>query len=174
VKEKIASVLSSELKVNLSGDKAGVMSRLIDRVDSALSDSKLLDNPDIKSALTAADMPTQDRFDKILVALSDEHKLDLTPEEKIVLGGNLVKDENFVEIKGASHGGRTVDVTVALRGSHAVSYRDQATGHVEVVTDRKANFDPDNFQNKSLKGGDSSAKIVGGGKFKSSDTHISL
>jgi hypothetical protein len=175
IKKDIVRILSTELKINFSGDKAQVMPRLIDRINLVLSDSpKLLDNPDIKSALTLADMPTQERFEKILVALDNVHKLDLTPEEKIVLGGDLVQDENFVELKGVSHDGRIVDAIVAKRGSHAVSYTDQATGRVEIVTDRKTNFDADNFDTKTFKGGIRSAKITGGSKFKSSDTHIGL
>lgn len=126
IERGVPEAFSKNLNINLNGDKAGIMGKMLRRMETALSTTpSLLDNPDIKSALdsTNAGLPVQDRLKNILKVLDSTNSLILNPEERILLGSDFVKGDNFEKFV-ANIDGKVYDVVTARDGSGAISYED--------------------------------------------------
>lgn len=140
----------NKIDINLAHDKAGVMDHLLKRLDTVFSRSpKLLDDPLIKDALTSPGFADNVRLIKILDALGDANHLKLSSAEHVLLG---IKGDDIEVLNNVSHNGQIVDVMVAKNGSHAVRYENVKTHDVEVVTNSKTIFNPNNFESKGFKG----------------------
>lgn len=140
------SIKEGALATDVSHDGSKVLPKLMDKLEAALAKSpKLMDSEAVQKALssTGADgnKLADTRMLALATALDGSHNIKLSAEERMLLGEDFTKGDDFLRIPGVLHGGKTVDAWVAKDGSHAIVYEDPKTHEREFVTDVKAKFD---------------------------------